>query len=66
MRELRAVIRKEFVHIRRDPRLIGYVVGLPVILLLLFGFALRLTSTTVSLGSSRRWSFTWRLKKVWS
>ena len=43
MRELRAVIRKEFVHIRRDPRLIGYVVGLPVILLLLFGFALRLT-----------------------
>ena len=43
MRELRAVIRKELIHIRRDPRLIGYVVGLPVILLLLFGFALRLT-----------------------
>lgn len=43
MRELRAVIRKELIHIRRDPRLIGYVVGLPVLLLLLFGFALRLT-----------------------
>src|SRR5215468_5831524 len=41
MQGLRAVIRKEFVHIRRDPRLVGYVIGLPVIILLLFGFALR-------------------------
>src|SRR5215813_3514769 len=35
-------MRKEFIHIRREPRLVGYVLGLPVILLLLFGFALRL------------------------
>jgi len=42
MRALRTVIRKEFIHIRRDPRLVGYVVALPVIVLLLFGFALRL------------------------
>jgi ABC-2 type transport system permease protein len=42
MQALRAVIRKEFIHIRRDPRLIGYVVVLPVIILLLFGFALHL------------------------
>jgi ABC-type multidrug transport system permease subunit len=42
MQGLRAVIRKEFIHIRRDPRLIGYVLGLPVIILLLFGFALRI------------------------
>lgn len=43
MQGLRAVIRKEFIHIRRDPRLVGYVLGLPVIILLLFGFALRVT-----------------------
>jgi len=43
MRQLVGVMRKEFVHIRRDPRLIGYVVGLPIIIALLFGFALRLT-----------------------
>jgi ABC-type multidrug transport system permease subunit len=43
VRELSAVIRKELIHVRRDPRLVAYVVGLPVILLLLFGFALRLT-----------------------
>lgn len=42
MQGLRAVIRKEFLHIRRDPRLIGYVLALPVIILLLFGFALRI------------------------
>lgn len=42
MRGFVAVMRKEFVHIRREPRLVGYALGLPVILLLLFGFALRL------------------------
>jgi ABC-2 type transport system permease protein len=43
MQGLRAVVRKEFLHIRRDPRLIGYVLALPVIILFLFGFALRIT-----------------------
>jgi ABC-2 type transport system permease protein len=43
MRQLVGVMRKEFVHIRRDARLIGYVVGLPIIIALLFGYALRLT-----------------------
>jgi ABC-type multidrug transport system permease subunit len=41
MQGLRAVVRKELIHIRREPRLVGYVLGLPVIILLLFGFALR-------------------------
>lgn len=39
---LRAVIRKEFLHILRDPRSIGMGIGIPVILLLLFGYALTL------------------------
>src|SRR5262245_5667676 len=45
MRQLLGVMRKEFVHIRRDARLVGYVVALPVVVTLLFGFALRLTVT---------------------
>ncbi|MCC6765139.1 MAG: ABC transporter permease [Deltaproteobacteria bacterium] len=42
MRSLQAMIRKEFVHIARDPQLIGFVIGLPILLLVLFGYALRL------------------------
>ena len=42
MRAFAAMVRKEFVHIRRDPQLIGFVLGLPVLLLILFGYALRL------------------------
>jgi ABC-2 type transport system permease protein len=42
MDALGAMIRKEFVHIGRDPQLIGFVLGLPVLLLVLFGYALGL------------------------
>jgi drug efflux transport system permease protein len=42
MRAFNAMVRKEFLHIRRDPQLIGFVLGLPVLLLILFGYALRL------------------------
>ncbi len=42
MKALGAMIRKEFVHISRDPQLVGFVLGLPVLLLILFGYALRL------------------------
>lgn len=42
MRSLRAMMRKEFLHIVRDPQLIGFVIGLPILLLVLFGYALRL------------------------
>ena len=42
MAALGAMIRKEFVHIGRDPQLIGFVLGLPVLLLVLFGYALGL------------------------
>jgi ABC-2 type transport system permease protein len=36
------MMRKEFLHIARDPQLIGFVLGLPILLLVLFGYALRL------------------------
>jgi ABC-2 type transport system permease protein len=38
-----AVARKEFIHLRRDPRMAAFVVGAPALLLILFGYALRLT-----------------------
>src|SRR5438093_8499500 len=42
MKALWAMMRKEFVPMFRDPQRIGFVLGLPVLLLLLFGYALRL------------------------
>lgn len=42
MRALKAMMRKEFLHIGRDLQLLGFVLGLPVLLLVLFGYALRL------------------------
>jgi ABC-2 type transport system permease protein len=42
MRSFWAMMRKEFIHIQRDTQLIGFVSALPVLLLLLFGYGLRL------------------------
>ena len=41
-RRLWAVARKEFLHIRRDPRSLGMAIAIPMLLLLLFGYALTL------------------------
>src|SRR5262245_37618353 len=42
MKALVAMIRKEFVHISRDRQLVAFVFGLPIVLVVLFGYALRL------------------------
>jgi ABC-2 type transport system permease protein len=39
---LKAIARKEFIQIIRDPRSLGLAISMPVILLLLFGYALTL------------------------
>lgn len=39
---LRAIMRKEFIHILRDPRSLALALSIPVLLLLLFGYALTL------------------------
>lgn len=37
-----AISRKEFIHIRRDPRSLGMAIAIPMLLLVLFGYALSL------------------------
>ncbi len=39
LRELWAIIRKEFLQIRRDPRTLGIILFAPVIMLVLYGYA---------------------------
>lgn len=41
-RRLLAMARKEAIHIRRDPRSLGLAVGIPMLMLLMFGYALTL------------------------
>jgi ABC-2 type transport system permease protein len=42
LRRLRAVARKEILHILRDPRSLGMAIAIPMLMLLLFGYALTL------------------------
>src|SRR5512137_2181373 len=39
---IKAVAKKEFLHIRRDPRSLGLGIAIPMLLLFLFGYALTL------------------------
>ena len=41
-RRVLAVARKEFLHVVRDPRSLGMAIAIPILMLLLFGFALTL------------------------
>lgn len=40
LRRLRAIARKEMLHVLRDPRSLALAIGIPVAMILLFGFAL--------------------------
>ena len=42
LRRLWAVARKETLHVRRDPRSLGLAVGIPMLMLIMFGYALTL------------------------
>ena len=42
LRRAWAVARKESLHIRRDPRSLGLAIGIPMLMLILFGYALTL------------------------
>jgi ABC-2 type transport system permease protein len=49
LRRLWAVARKEALHIRRDPRSLGLAIGIPMLMILLFGYALTLDVDRVPL-----------------
>lgn len=49
-RRFLAVARKEFIHVWRDPRALGVSIALPLVLLLLFGYALTLDVDRVPLA----------------
>ena len=48
-RRVRAVARKEFLHVLRDPRSLAMAIGIPVLMLVLFGYALTLDVDNVPL-----------------
>ena len=50
LRRMLAVARKEFIHVWRDPRALGVSIALPLVLLLLFGYALTLDLDRVPLA----------------
>jgi ABC-2 type transport system permease protein len=50
VRRLLAVSRKEFLHVRRDPRSLVLGIAIPVVLLLLFGYVLTLDVDRVQLA----------------
>ena len=49
LRRVWAVARKEFLHVLRDPRSLGMAIAIPMLLLVLFGYALTLDVDNVPL-----------------
>ena len=50
MKLILALMRKEFIQLRRDPRLVGFIIVMPIVLTTLFGFALKLEPDNVRMA----------------
>ena len=50
MNHIYSMIRKEFLQLRRDPRLITFIIMMPVVLFILFGLALKLEPDNVKMA----------------
>jgi ABC-2 type transport system permease protein len=50
MRRILAIARKEFIHIRRDPRIVATVLIMPILQLLLFSYALSSDVTNIPIA----------------
>ena len=50
MKLIMAMTRKEFLQLRRDPRLIGFILFFPILLMILFGLALKLEPENVRMA----------------
>lgn len=44
------LLRKEVIHVRRDPRSLWLALGMPIVLLLLFGYAVKIDISHIALG----------------
>ena len=50
MSMVKSIFKKELLTLKRDPRLIGFLLFMPVLLLLLFGFALKIEPSNVKMA----------------
>lgn len=48
VRRLRAITRKEFIQLARDRRTVALMVGMPLVLLLIFGYGIRLSVNNIN------------------
>jgi ABC-2 type transport system permease protein len=50
MKLILAMTKKEFIQLRRDPRLVGFILFFPILLMILFGLALKLEPENVRMA----------------
>ncbi len=50
MNVIKTIAKKEFMQLLSEPRLIGFIIFMPVLMLLLFGFALKLEPKNVKMA----------------
>lgn len=50
MSVIKAIFKKELLQLKRDPRLIGFIVFMPILFLFLFGYALKLEPENVKMA----------------
>lgn len=49
---IQSLVRKEFIHLMRDPRTLLIAVGMPIILLILFGFAISMEVNSIKVAAA--------------
>lgn len=52
MTTIYSLIRKEFIHLVRDPRTLLIAVGMPIVLLILFGFAISMEVNSIKVAAA--------------
>lgn len=50
MQIIKAIAKKEFMQLKSEPRLIGFIIFMPILMLVLFGFALKLEPENVKMA----------------
>jgi len=50
MGAIKAIFKKELLQLKRDPRLIGFIIFMPILFLILFGYALKLEPENVKMA----------------